>query len=158
MQYLKYGTGTWNIEHFETEPTYDNMRAIYNVMSATKTSDPMSIQAEIWKIMVEVYGRDGEKKFTDRRKEILDVTRTSNERPNHSIPPVTRDKRQYDKDAHVKKVSIDDDSSDSDDLNFLEATMNDFYLNIVKIEPIEIETVEEKSVMNAATIQWCIAS
>ena len=79
MQYLKYGTGTWNIEHFETEPTYDNMRAIYNVMSATKTSDPMSIQAEIWKIMVEVYGKDAVKKFTDRRKEILDVTRTSNE-------------------------------------------------------------------------------
>ena len=83
------------------------MRAIYNVMSATKNWGLMSIQAEIWTIMVEIYGRDGEKKFTDRRKKILDVTRTSNERPNHSIPPITRDKRQYDKDAHVKKVLID---------------------------------------------------
>ena len=43
-------------------------------------------------------------------------------------------------------------------LNFLEATKNDLYLNIVKIEPIEIETIEEKSVMNTATIQWCITS
>ena len=54
--------------HASQDTTYENMRHIKNVTSETKIRNPLSIQQEAWKLLVETFGRSGTQEYMDKRK------------------------------------------------------------------------------------------
>ena len=48
--------------------TYENMRHIKNVISETNIRNPLSIQPEAWKLLVETFGRPAMQEYVEKRK------------------------------------------------------------------------------------------
>ena len=54
--------------HASQDTSYENMRHIKNVISETKIRNPLLIQPEAWKLLVETSRRSGMQEYMDKRK------------------------------------------------------------------------------------------
>ena len=54
--------------HASQDTTYENMRHIKKIISEANIRNPLSIQPEAWKLLVETFGRSGMQEYMDKRK------------------------------------------------------------------------------------------
>ena len=117
--------------HASQDTTYKNMRHIKNVISETKIRNPLSIQPEAWKLLVETFGRSGMQEYMDKRKakeqgdkEKVDTNpnQPKPDRPYHNSPPITR--TQY---PSNKTARANSESSDKDEERKVCASLQKFY-------------------------------
>ena len=96
------------------EPTLDSVRSINRIQS-----DDFSIPSRSWRLLVELFGKEGMEKFIQKRKEARELvqgstsTQTqSSSRPNKNKPPIVP--RQYQKESSVNITQLDSDGEDDD--------------------------------------------
>ena len=96
-----------------------------NVISETNIRNPLSIQPEAWKILVETFGRTGMQEYIDKRKakeqgdkDKMDTNPNppKPDRPNHNLPPITRTQYPSNNTARANTAQTqEDENSDSSD-------------------------------------------